>query len=430
MLVDQFGTYLAEAFGCSQVIAISSSDDEHAHIARDESARALARSILIGRVEPHALTGALLSALHRALDHAPAGLLVVPSGARIASPLELQRLLSEHQFAVPFAGWTDEHPRSLVAVLENHRSPRLRPEPADFRVVAFMPTFNEADIISQSLRYLVAQGIDVYVLDNWSTDGTAEQAEQFLRAGVIEVERFPASGPVPTYEWRRILGRVEELAGTIAADWFMLHDADERRYPPWPGISLKRGLSHVDCCGFTCIDHVVVHHWPIRERFDPSASLESQLPSCTFSDHPGHFHQRRAWKNPGCDVSLAPSAGHDVRFPGRLVYPFKFLLHHYPIRSQQHGERKVFEERVERWNPQERSLGWHRQYDGARPGHSFLRDPAAMKNLDERTFHETYLIQRLSGVGVFGAPPSWATGPRERFERPAAGQCSMLNVQC
>jgi Glycosyl transferase family 2 len=421
MLVDRFGAYLAEAFGCSQVISVSSSNGEHAHIVGEHDAAALARSIVIGRVELHSLTGALLSALHRALDGAPAGLLVVRPGGRIASPLELRRLLSEHQFAVPFTGWADDGERSLIAILENNESPPLRPERAGFRVVAVMPTFNEADIVRQSLRYLVAQGIEVYVLDNWSTDGTAEQAERFLGGGVIAVERFPASGPVATYEWRRILGRVETLATTIDADWFMLHDADERRYAPWPGVSLKRGLHHVDRCGFTCVDHVVVHHWPQRQRFDPSLSLESQLPSYTFSDHPGHYHQRRAWKNLGCDVSIAPSAGHDARFPGRLVYPFKFLLRHYPIRSQEHGEQKVFAERVGRWNAEERSLGWHRQYEGTQPGQSFLRDAATLENADEAAFHEKYLIQRLSGVGVFGEPPVWTTGPRERFDGAPVG---------
>jgi hypothetical protein len=415
MLVDRFAAYLAEAFGCSRIISISSSSGEPAHIEGEQTSAARARSILISRVEPHALTAGLLSELHRALDDVPAGLVVVRPGARIASPLELQRFLSERRFAVPFAGWADE--RSLIAVLENNRSPRLRPEPESFRVVAFMPTFNEADIFTQSLRYLVRQGIDVYVLDNWSTDGTAEQAEQWIGVGVIGVERFPASGPVATYEWRRILGRVETLASTIDADWFMLHDADERRCAPWRGISLKRGLHHVDRCGFNCVDHVVVHHWPQRQRFDPSVSLESQLPYYTFSDHPGHYHQRRAWKNLGCEVSIAPSAGHDVRFPGRLVYPFKFLLRHYPIRSQEHGERKVFGERVGRWNPEERSLGWHRQYDGKRPGQSFLREAATLESADEAEFHERYLIQRLSGIGVFGEAPAWTTGPRERFDR-------------
>ncbi len=410
MLVDRFATYLAETFGCSHVISISSSASQ---IPRDE----LAQSILIGGIEPYPSSADdLLTTMRRALDLAPAGLLVAPADAPFSGPSELKQLLSEHGFSVPLTGWIDRGSGQLAAILENNRAPRLGAEPSRFRVVAFIPTFNEADIISQSLQYLIAQGVEVYVLDNWSTDGTAEQVERFLGAGVIGLERFPKSGPVATYEWRRILSRLEELARTTPADWFMLHDADERRYAPWRGVSLKRGLHHVDRCGFNCVDHVVVHHWPTRDRFDSSAPLESQLPFYTFSHHPGHFHQRRAWKNPHCDVSIAPSAGHDVRFPGRLVYPFKFLLRHYPIRSQEHGQRKVFAERVGRWNSDERSLGWHRQYDRTLPGTSFLRDPATLENADERAFHETYLIQRLSGIGVFTDRPPWATGPRERFD--------------
>ena len=38
-----------------------------------------------------------------------------------------------------------------------------------------------------------------------------------------------------------------------------------------------------------------------------------------------------------------------ARFPGRKVFPIQFLLRHYPIRSQRHGETKVFTERKPRF---------------------------------------------------------------------------------
>jgi DNA repair exonuclease SbcCD ATPase subunit len=63
------------------------------------------------------------------------------------------------------------------------------------------------------------------------------------------------------------------------------------------------------------------------------------------------------------------------------VFPLRFLLRHYPIRSQAHGERKVFRERKTRFAA-ERAQQWHIQYDRLREGDSFLRDPAALTRYD------------------------------------------------
>jgi glycosyltransferase involved in cell wall biosynthesis len=297
-------------------------------------------------------------------------------------------------------------------VLENTHRPPRGAAPADFRVVAIMPTYNEEDVIAHSLRYLVDQGIQVYLIDNWSTDATLERARPFLGRGLVDAERFPAAGPSRTYDLRNLLTRVEEVSETLDADWFMLYDADERRRSPWLGLSLKDALHYVDRCGFNCVDHLTVNFWPVDDRFDPARDVERQLTHFELSDHPGHFHQRRVWKNLGRRVSLAPTAGHDVGFEGRLVYPFKFLLKHYPIRSQAHGERKILAERKPRWNAEERSLGWHAQYDALETMGSFLRDPAELTQADDETFHQQYLVERLSGIGVFRDPPFWVTPPR------------------
>jgi hypothetical protein len=440
--LEQFAQYLADGFGCSRLIRITTdSDQTHTQVlslgaqpipsiesssSADRQPRlegdVLGESIVVCQVRSElASAGALLPRLRDWLDYAPAAILLMGQNSEFARPAELQQWLFERGLVAPFVGWAPAEPystvrRLLIAVLERNSRPPLTSAPRGFRVVAFIPAYNEADIIRHSLQYLIAQDIDVYVVDNWSSDTTFEQAEQWLGKGLIGIERFPATGPVDSYEWRSILGRIESLVERIDADWFMVHDADERRQSPWRGADLKTGLFHVDRCGFNCVDHVVLHYWPTDRHFDPRRDVAGQLQYGTFSDHVGHFHQRRAWKNLRCAVSLAPSAGHDVRFPGRLVYPFKFLLKHYPIRSQAHGERKVFEEREPRWNSEERSLGWHRQYEHIERGDTFVRDPATLDYADEPTFDERYLIERLSGIGVFEESPPWATGPRQSFD--------------
>lgn len=437
--VVRFARYLADGFGCAQLIAVTASDwaqpivlagdrdvcrwmanDLHttgAGAAPDTSPGALRRTAVFCRLHAGAASTPVLRVLRSWLVHAPVALVLLSSDQAAGGPAAVQETLTAHGLNVPFAGWTSPESTDrpeLMAIVDRH-SPPAACGGTGLRVRAFMPTFNEADIVSHSIEYLVAQGAEVYVLDNWSTDGTLERARAFLGAGVAGIERFPASGPTGVYDWRAILTRIETLAERCDADWIVLHDADERRHSPWPGTSLRAALAHVDRCGYSSIDHVVMNFWPADDRFDPSRDVEEQLLHWRFSDHPGHFHERRAWKNPGCRVSLAPTAGHDVRFPGRLVYPFKFLLKHYPIRSQAHGEQKIFRDRRPRWSAGERALGWHQQYDGVRPGMSLRGDASELARFDPATFFERYLIERLSGVGIYEAPPPWATGPREPF---------------
>ncbi len=309
------------------------------------------------------------------------------------------------ELAPTLFGWSPDG--KGVAILDHLVDAVPRPAPASFRVAAIVPVFNESDVIRGTLEYLIGDGIGVYVIDNWSTDATLEIVRQFEGRGLLGFERFP-SEPPSLYDLRGILGRVEDVAAQLDADWLVLHDADERRRSPWPVVGLRDALYHVDRSGFNCVDHVTLNFWPIDNGYDATLDLESYFSHFEWSDHPGHFHQRRAWKNPGQRVSLAATAGHDVRFAGRRVYPYKFLLKHYPLRSQAHAERKVLHERGERWNPTERSLGWHQQYDQVR---RFVREPSELFLFDRRTFYEQWFIERLSGVGIFGRPPEWATPP-------------------
>ena len=122
-------------------------------------------------------------------------------------------------------------------------------------VVAIIHAYNEAEILEATLAHLTGQGIGVYLLDNWSTDGTVTIAHSFLGKGVVGVESFPEIGPVDAggYDLRLFLRRKEVLAVALkrlGARWIIHYDADELRESPWPGISLCDGLRQVESEGF------------------------------------------------------------------------------------------------------------------------------------------------------------------------------------
>lgn len=247
-------------------------------------------------------------------------------------------------------------------------------------VVALVATYNEADVIGWVVRDLVAQGIAVYVLDDGSTDGTVEALEPLVGHGVLAVERLPASDP-PSFSLARIMRRKEALARELPAGWFINHDADEFRESPWAEADLAAAIARVDALGYNAIDFELLNFWPTHDDFQPGDDPRTAFRHYQRGDAWDRV-QIRCWKNLGVPVDLAGSAGHEAAFAGRRVFPLRFLLRHYPIRGQAHGERKVLRERLPRFDAAERGRGWHVQYEAVHPDARFLRDAAALVPYD------------------------------------------------
>jgi len=350
----------------------------------------------------------LLSTLKAWLDLAPVGLLAdgENSLARPTTLNEWRRSLNNEGLNPHFVGWTardsvSREKNTRLAIMTNHLPRPVHGEtaPADFRVVAFMAAYNEADIIVQSIRKWTDQGVSVHILENWSTDETYNLIKQLEPELPVTVERFPSNGPSPFFDWGAMLARIESLCAEIKADWFVRRGADEVLRSPWPGVSYRDALYLADQAGFNCVDHTILEFHPLDNGFQPGMDHEAYFKHFDFN-HLSHRFQRKAWKNYGQPISTIPSAGHDVLFEGRRVYPFKFLLKHYSFRSQHHGERKVFKDRKDRWNKNERARGWHIHYDGIKAGHKFLRAAAEKEFFEENHFNESYLVERLSGIGL------------------------------
>src|SRR5262245_43822553 len=253
-----------------------------------------------------------------------------------------------------------------------------------FHVIAIIAAFNEEDIISSVIRHLIDNGIDVYLIDNHSTDDTVEEASQWLGRGLLQIERFPPSLPSTCetpgpFDWSGILRRKEKLATELSADWLIHHDADEFRESPWPGLTLKAAIRWVDKLGYNCINFQVLNFCPIDDNFQRGDDPRDYF---TFCENGAEFDkvQLKCWKVSKTQASLVRSGGHEVSFEGRRVFPISFLLRHYPIRGQRHGLKKVFAERKKRFLESERSKGWHIQYDQIHDeNHYFLRDPATLR---------------------------------------------------
>jgi len=245
------------------------------------------------------------------------------------------------------------------------------------RIVAIISAHNEGDVIYHVIGDLVKQGVEVYLLNHCSTDNTVEEAAKWLGKGLIHIENFPQEAGyhlvnADKYVWYEILRRKEELAAQLGADWYIHTDADEFRESPWEGYSLSTAIQAVDRLGYTAIDFALLNFRPIDNSFAPGADVRDYLKHYEWGEN---FNDRqvKCWKNVGAAVDLKSSGGHHVQFEGCKVFPTKFILRHYPIRSQAHGERKVFAERKARFFAAEKQAGWHVQYDNVMTtDHAFL----------------------------------------------------------
>jgi hypothetical protein len=291
--------------------------------------------------------------------------------------------------------------KTIVAICDGCAPALGRSPDPDFHPLAIVTTYNDADIAIQTILKMLDDGIDVDVLDNWSTDGTFEQLMVLcgLRKG-IRIERFPVSGPTDNHEFEAILRRKEEIAARFPGRWIIHHDSDEIRCSPWAGVSLRGGLQLVDQMKFTAVDFTVCDFRPIDCRFSPGNDPEQQIRHFQFGDRPDLFTQVKAWRQGDDRVDLASHAGHQVCFPERKIFAYNFILKHYPMRTPAQARRKVFAERRERYSPRLRAKGWHIQYDSMKMDDQFLWNPDDLIEFDDRKTRSDYLTELIAGIGI------------------------------
>jgi glycosyltransferase involved in cell wall biosynthesis len=231
--------------------------------------------------------------------------------------------------------------------------------------LAIVPCYNEADVITLTIDRLLEQGVDVHVIDNWSDDGSWELLESTYRADPrVSVERYPEES-TREYLWPEILEHMDTVASRSPHDWIMHVDADEQLDSFSERLDLKQTLTLVDAAGYDVVDFTLIDFRPEESTadgvLDGAANL---LPRrWQFSTRPGARALERAWKNRHGRVGLSDTGGHSLPVDKR-VFPLNMVLRHYPLRSPEQARRKIFRDRLPRFERDRRERGWHTQYDG------------------------------------------------------------------
>jgi glycosyltransferase involved in cell wall biosynthesis len=297
-----------------------------------------------------------------------------------------------------FSGGLDSPKNTILAIAG--REATFSPPHAVRTVTAIMHAYNEEDVVASVAQHLKTEGVQLHLIDNWSTDRTYEIAQALVNDGLCErVTRFPESPP-DDFDLSSLVAHVAEYAAKIDSDWIIYLDADEFRSAPWPQANLAEAITFVDGLGYAAIDFTIANFYLTSNSHDQAFSPDS----CKFFEfgrHPAHFLQVKAWKNQGRVVDLVSTGAHLAQFPDGPVYPLKFLNRHYTLRSAEQASRKILHDRVPRTERERRQRGWHDHYDefrGATRVELWRRHE--LLYFDPNMFNADYLIERLSGIGI------------------------------
>ena len=228
-------------------------------------------------------------------------------------------------------------------------------------VCALLAAYNEADIVLEAVTKLIRHGVDVFVIDNGSTDGTPKLLSPLVGNGIVDIQtvRFQENGR-EVYDWTSLLRLKEDLSRRLAYDWFLHVDADEIRYSPWPHLSLREGLDRVDSGGYNLVNFKLFN-FRLTQDIAASDDYECDMPDYSAGEYFNQY-QVKAWKaHP--EIDIVGFGGHIARRPDARIYPVRFIHKHYPVRSLEHGRRKILQERKQRFSNAEKQRGWHVQYD-------------------------------------------------------------------
>jgi hypothetical protein len=230
-----------------------------------------------------------------------------------------------------------------------------------FKVCAIMAVYNEEDIVFETVSKLINNEIDVYIINNGCTDGTIDKINALVGRGVIKIENLKIEeNGKKVFRLERILERVEAITKELNYDWYLHVDADEIRYAPWLGYSLKDGIERVNKEGFNLINFKLFNFRTTETYFYNNSFEESML---YYSDIDAHSDiQIKCWKNNG-EINLTNYGGHILSRPNGLLYPIKFIHKHYPVRGVEHGIKKIGKDRRNIFSKFEKEKGWHKHYD-------------------------------------------------------------------
>jgi len=220
------------------------------------------------------------------------------------------------------------------------------------RITAILAVRNERPYLGNCLKHLIDNGLDYVVIDNGSTDGSAELLRQpeFARH-LADYRVHPYEG---VFDWTGLMQAREAAARDSGSDWALFVSADEIMHSYVPGESLAEAIERLDAAGADVIDFNEFVFLPVDHDYVPDAPGPQPMLHYYFFE-PNRPRLMRARRRL-LDVSHVNRGGHVLEGAPFRLADESFGLRHYLFRDQAHALSK-YVGRVFRQNELER--GWH-----------------------------------------------------------------------
>lgn len=266
------------------------------------------------------------------------------------------------------------------------------------KVLAIIHVFNEEDVVEKTIEYLLKQEIDIYLLDNWSTDNTYKiiKKMQSKYPERIKISRYPDNEPTEKfYDWTNQLHKTEQIARELDYDWYIHYDTDEIRITPYDtNVTLVDMITFVDSIGYNAINTTVLD-FRMTDKNDDIFNCDTYF---EIGRKPSHFMQVKTWKKCN-DIDLASTGGHLAKFENQKIYPIKMINKHYPLRNLKQAEKKIYQDRLPRFEKEKQLKGWHSQYDKIAETKDFIYEKENLNQYGKDTL-ENLRLELISGVGI------------------------------
>ena len=118
-------------------------------------------------------------------------------------------------------------------------------------------------------------------------------AEGFLGRGLCGIETIRRDG---VYRWQQILGRKEQLAAGLTADWFLHLDPDEMPQSARPGQTLADAIAEAEAAGYNAVDFDELAFVATRESPDHDHADFQRTMRWYYPFAPRPRHRVIAWK--------------------------------------------------------------------------------------------------------------------------------------
>ena len=234
---------------------------------------------------------------------------------------------------------------------------------------------NEEEVLRRCFDHLLANGLDIAVLDNESDDRTAAILDSYGASEIRHREIVPFDG---TLNLPVLLARMDAMVRQLGSDWIVYAGADEILQSPIAGETLVEGIARLDARGYTAINFheyvfVPTSRWIGYEGKDYVRGMRHY-----YFFQPLYPRLMRAWR---FDPRLEGFRGAGHRIGGQVILaPEDWILRHYIVRSFKQAKEKYARRS---YSQAGLARGWHNNRVGVDWRRVKLPRKSALKYLPE-----------------------------------------------